>query len=156
MRTLIDFSPLHRSGIGFDRVFDMLETAARTPNTDNWPPFDSVRLGEDSYRLTMAVAGFSEEEIEISAQANLLVVSGEHKGEPEGEYLHRGIANRPFSRRFELADHVKVVGARLANGLLSIDLQREVPEAMKPRRIAINTTAPQQAAPVQKLHNEAA
>jgi molecular chaperone IbpA len=136
MRTLLDFSPLHRSSIGFDRVFDLLESAARS-QTDNYPPFDSLKLGEDSYRITMAVAGFAEDELEISTHGNMLIVNGERKAEQEGEYLHRGIATRAFSRRFELAEHVHVTGARLANGLLSIDLKREVPEAMKPRRISI-------------------
>jgi molecular chaperone IbpA len=138
MRTLLDFSPLHRSSIGFDRVFDLLESTARAQQGDNYPPFDSVKRGEDSYRITMAVAGFTEDELTLSAQGNLLLVTGEHKVEPEGEFLHRGIANRPFSRRFELAEHMVVTGAHLANGLLSIDLKREVPEAMKARRIAIN------------------
>lgn len=155
MRTLLDFSPLHRSSIGFDRVFDLLESAARTPAGDNYPPFDSIKLGEDAYRITMAVAGFTEDELTISAQGNLLVVSGEHKTEPEGEYLHRGIANRPFSRRFELAEHIQVTGARLANGLLSIELKREVPEAMKPRRIAINGLDAS-GGTVKQIHSEAA
>lgn len=144
MRTTFDFSPLYRSSIGFDRVFDMLENASRTPNVDNWPPYDIARTGEDAYRITMAVAGFSQDELNIVHQPNLLVVSGDRPGEDNGEYLHRGIAGRPFQRRFELADHVRVTSAGLVNGLLTIDLQREIPEEMKPRRIEIGngTTEP--------------
>ena len=137
MRTVLDFSPLHRSSIGFDRVLDLLEAAARTQTNDNWPPFDSVKLSEDKYRITMAVAGFSREDINLTVQANVLTVSGERKGEQEGEVLHRGIANRPFNRRFELAEHVQVTGARMENGLLVIDLKRELPESLKPRTIPI-------------------
>jgi molecular chaperone IbpA len=141
MRTVLDFSPLHRSSIGFDRVLDLLDAAARTQTNDNWPPFDSVKLSEDKYRITMAVAGFSRDEINLTVQANVLTVSGERKGEQEGEVLHRGIANRPFNRRFELAEHVQVTGARMENGLLVIDLKREIPEAYKLRRIEIGETA---------------
>ena len=138
MRTMFDLAPLHRSSIGFDRIFDMLENAARAQAVDNWPPYDTVKLSDDRYRITMAVAGFSRDELDISTQPNLLVVTGERKGsEQEGEYLYRGIASRAFSRRFELADHVKVTGAQLADGLLTIELQREIPEAMRPRRITI-------------------
>jgi molecular chaperone IbpA len=136
MRTVLDFAPLHRSSIGFERVFDLLEAASTQP-PDNWPPFDTVRLDEDTYRITMAVAGFRREELDISVQSNMLVISGEHKTESQGEYLHRGIANRPFVRRFELAEHVQVVGAQLVDGLLTVMLKRELPEAMKPRRIEI-------------------
>jgi molecular chaperone IbpA len=136
MRTVLDFAPLHRSSIGFERVFDLLEAASAQP-ADNWPPFDTVKLDDDTYRITMAVAGFRRDELDISLQSNLLVVSGEHKTENKGEYLHRGIANRPFVRRFELAEHVQVASAQLADGLLTIMLKRELPEAMKPRRIEI-------------------
>lgn len=142
MRTLLNVAPLHRSSVGFDRMFDLLEAAAsRGQGTENYPPFDSIKLADDRYRITMAVAGFTEGDLDISAQANWLTVSGERHAENEGEYLHRGIATRPFQRRFELAEHVNVVGARLADGLLSIDLKREVPEAMKPRRINIEASA---------------
>ena len=142
MRNVFDLAPLHRSSIGFDRLFDLLENAARTPAVDNWPPYDTVRLSDDRYRITMAVAGFSRDELDISVQPNLLVVTGERKGgEQEGEYLYRGIASRAFSRRFELADHVKVTGAQLADGLLTIELEREIPEAMRPRRIAIGSAS---------------
>lgn len=137
---LFDFAPLHRSSIGFDRVFDLLENATRAQAVDNWPPYDTVKLSEDRYRITMAVAGFAREELDISVQPNLLVVTGERKNtEQEGEYLYRGIASRAFSRRFELADHVKVTGAHLADGLLTIELEREVPETLRPRRIAIES-----------------
>ena len=137
---MFDLAPLHRSSVGFDRVFDMLENAARAQVVDNWPPYDTVKLSEDRYRITMAVAGFSRSELDISVQPNLLVVTGERKsGEQDGEYLYRGIASRAFARRFELADHVKVTGANLADGLLTIELQREIPESMRPRRIAIGS-----------------
>lgn len=149
MRTVLDFSPLHRSSIGYDRVFDLLEAAARTQTNDNWPPFDSVKLSEDKYRITMAVAGFSREDINITVQGNMLTVTGERKGEQEGEVLHRGIANRPFNRRFELADHMLVTGARMENGLLVIDLKREIPEAYKLRRVEIGETVAANATPVQ-------
>ena len=139
MRTAFDFSPLYRSSIGFDRVFDLLENASRTPSVDNWPPYDIARTGEDAYRITMAVAGFGQDELSIVHEPNMLVVSGERTAEDNGDYLHRGIAGRPFERRFELADHVKVTGASLVNGLLTIDLQREIPEEMKPRKIEIGS-----------------
>lgn len=138
MRTVLDFSPLHRSSIGFERIFSLLE-AAQTQPSDNWPPFDTMRLSEDRYQITMAVAGFKRHEIDISLQENLLVIKGERKNDAEGEYLHRGIAYRPFVRRFELAEHVQVSDAQLADGLLTISLKRELPEAMKPRRIEIST-----------------
>ena len=136
MRTNLNFSPLFRSTIGFDRVFDLLENASRTQSFDSWPPYDIVRTSDDSYRITMAVAGFSESELSITHQPNLLIVAG-NKPEEEGEYLHRGIPSTSFERRFELADHVKVAKADLQNGLLTIVLMREVPEEMKPRKISI-------------------
>ncbi|KQZ95359.1 molecular chaperone Hsp20 [Mesorhizobium sp. Root157] len=139
MRTAFDFSPLYRSSIGFDRVFAMLENASRTPNVDNWPPYDIARTGEDAYRITMVVAGFGQDELTIVHEPNLLIIAGEKTADDNGEYVHRGIAGRPFERRFELADHVKVTGACLVNGLLTIDLQREIPEEMKPRRIEIGS-----------------
>jgi len=137
MRTAFDFSPLYRSSIGFDRVFNLLENTHQA--FDSWPPYDIERSGENAYRVTIAVAGFSEDDLDISHQPNLLIVSGQRKEPEEVEYLHRGLAARPFTRRFELADHMKVTDARLGNGLLTIDLVREVPEEMKPRRIAIAT-----------------
>jgi molecular chaperone IbpA len=138
MRTNLNFSPLFRSTIGFDRVFDLLENASRTQSFESWPPYDIVRASDDSYRITMAVAGFSESELTITHQPNLLIVAG-NKPETDGEYLHRGIPGTSFERRFELADHVKVANADLQNGLLTISLVREVPEEMKPRKISIKT-----------------
>lgn len=137
MRTTFDFSPLFRSSIGFDRMLNALEAASRVESFDNWPPYDIAKNGEDDYRISMAVAGFSPDELTITQEQNMLIVSGQKAGEDNGEYLHRGIANRAFQRRFELADHVRVSGANLVNGLLTIDLKREIPEEMKPRRIEI-------------------
>jgi molecular chaperone IbpA len=137
MRTPYDFSPLSRSSVGFDRVFDLLENAARVQAVDNWPPYNIEKAGEDRYRITMAVAGFAPDELDLVAQPNLLVVSGHKQGKEDTEYLYRGIATRSFERRFELADHVKVTGASIADGLLTIELVREVPEEMKPRRIEV-------------------
>jgi len=142
MRTDFDFAPLFRSGVGFDRVFDLLENATRVQALDNWPPYDIERTGEDGYRITMAVAGFAQDELELTTQPNWLVVSGrkqQQQGDDGAQYLHRGIATRSFERRFELADHVKVDKAWLDNGLLTIELVREVPEAMRPRRIEVQT-----------------
>src|SRR3954447_14090333 len=138
MRTNFDFTPYRRSTVGFDRLFDLLETGTRGDGADGYPPFDIAREGEDNYRITLAVAGFRPDDIEIVAQQNQLTVTGkraEDKG--EGQYLHRGIAARPFERRFQLADFVEVRAAEFENALLSIALQRVVPEAMKPRKIAI-------------------
>jgi molecular chaperone IbpA len=133
-----DLTPYRRSMVGFDRLFDMLESQARTSNGgDNYPPFNIERKGEDAYRITLAVAGFRPGDIDITAQQNLLVVQGRKRDDITGEYLHVGIANRGFERRFELADYVRVESAGLADGLLMIDLVREVPEAMKPKKIAI-------------------
>ena len=130
-----DLSPLYRSTVGFDRLFDMLDQAT---GATNWPPYNIEKAGEDAYRITMAVAGFSPEEIELVQQEGTLLVNGQKHPEPEGvEVLYRGIATRAFKQSFNLADHVKVVGAGLENGLLTIELKREVPEALKPRRIEI-------------------
>jgi molecular chaperone IbpA len=137
MRTNLDFAPLFRSGIGFDRVFDLLESADRAATTDSWPPYDIVQTGEDAWRITMAVAGFSQDELTLTQEQNMLVVQGARSAEDKAQYLHRGIAGRTFERRFELADYVRVTSAGLENGLLTIDLVRELPEAMKPRRIAV-------------------
>ena len=139
MWTMFDFSPLIRSSVGFDRVFDLLETAARVQHADNWPSYDIVKTGDDQYTINMAVAGFSQDELTLTMQPNQLVVSGHKHDEKAGEYLHRGIAQRAFERRFELADYVNVVAANLDNGLLTIELKREIPEEMKPRRIEIQT-----------------
>ena len=132
-----DFTPYRRSTVGFDRLFDLLETQARGSG-DNYPPFNIERRGEDSYRITLAVAGFRPDDLEITAQQNLLVIQGKKRDEQNtGEMVHLGIANRGFERRFELADYVRVDNADLADGLLAIDLVREIPEAMKPKKIAL-------------------
>jgi len=134
-----DFSPYRRSTVGFDRLFDLLEGQARLNSGDNYPPFNIERRGPEAYRITLAVAGFKPEDLDITAQQNLLVVQGRKKEETaDTDYLHIGIANRGFERRFELADYVRVEDAKLADGLLAIDLVREVPEAMKPKKIAVN------------------
>ena len=133
-----DFAPFRRSTIGFDRLFDLLEASARQSASENYPPFNLERLAEDRYRITLAVAGFKADEIEITAQQNLLLVTGKKSdGDNQGNYLHLGIAARSFERRFELADFVRVDNANLADGLLTVDLVREVPEAMKPKKIAV-------------------
>src|SRR5215210_7517917 len=140
MRTALDFSPLYRSTVGFDRLFNLLDSTlgAADATNANWPPYNMEKLGDDQYRITMAVAGFAPDEIELVQQENTLLVAGRKHPEPEGvQVLHRGIATRAFRQTFNLADYVKVSGANLENGLLTIDLVREVPEAMKPRRIEI-------------------
>jgi molecular chaperone IbpA len=138
-----DFTPYRRSTVGFDRLFDLLENASRGSSGDNYPPFNIERRGDDSYRITLAVAGFKPGDIEITAQQNLLVVQGRKPDEqPGAEYLHVGIAQRGFERRFELADFVRVADANLEDGLLVIDLLREVPDAMKPRKITIGGQKP--------------
>ena len=140
MRSAFDFTPNRRSTVGFDRLFDFLENATRTEPSDNYPPFDIEKVSDDRYRITLAVAGFRSEEIDITARQNMLVITG-RKSEnrnKDGNYLHMGIATRAFERRFELADFVRVEDADLRDGLLSIELVREIPEAMKPRKISIN------------------
>ncbi|NNM74221.1 Hsp20 family protein [Enterovirga aerilata] len=140
-----DLTPLYRSTVGFDRLFEMLDDAARA---ESWPPYNVAKAGEDHYRVAMAVAGFSDSEIQVVQQGNTLVVSGQKHPEPEGaEVLHRGIATRAFKQTFKLADHVTVTSAVLGNGLLTIELKREVPEALKPRRIEI--AAPGSKSPLQ-------
>jgi len=136
MRTY-DFSPLWRSSIGFDRLFDLAEIAQRA-GEDNYPPYNIERVAEDRYQITLAVAGFSPNEISVTAEYNVVTVEGSKAERVEHEYLHRGISARPFKRQFELADYVHVKSAAFDNGLLKIELVREIPEAMKPRRIAIN------------------
>lgn len=134
-----DFTPYRRSTVGFDRLFDVLENQARANGGgENYPPFNIERRGDDAYRITLAVAGFRSEDLDITAQQNLLTVVGKKRDDaPEGEMLHVGIATRGFERRFELADYVRVDNADLADGLLIIDLVREVPEAMKPKKISV-------------------
>jgi molecular chaperone IbpA len=135
-----DFSPLFRSTIGFDRLTRMVDAATRVDNAAlAYPPYNIEKTGEDAYRLTMAVAGFSPDELDVTVQENVLLVTGKSKKDGEDtNYLHRGIARRAFERRFSLADHIKVVGANLRNGMLHVDLAREVPEAAKPRKIQIS------------------
>jgi molecular chaperone IbpA len=146
MRNAFDFTPYRRSMVGFDRLFDVLEHNARaTANDSNYPPYDIEKSGEDSYRITIAVAGFTRDEIEVTAHQNLLTVTARKADADEGSetprYIHRGIANRTFERRFQLADYVQVTAADVADGLLTVDLLREVPEAMKPRKIVLGATA---------------
>ena len=142
MRTF-DLSPLYRSTVGFDRLFNLLDTVAGGETAQPYPPYNIERTGQNPYRVTMAVAGFGEGDLDIQAKENVLTVKGEKKEEKqdgEREVLYRGIAGRAFERRFQLADHVEVTGASLENGLLHIDLVREIPEAMKPRRIQIGNS----------------
>lgn len=136
----VDFSPLYRSTVGFDRLFSMLDTLGQPDTGTTYPPYNIEKTGENAYRISVAVAGFSEEEISIEAHRNVLTIKGERKdeaGEDGKEVLYRGIAARAFERRFQLADHVDVAGAALKNGLLFVDLKRNIPEELKPRRIAI-------------------
>ncbi len=136
--TSFDFSPLYRSAIGFERMANLLSNASRVEQTSSFPPYNIESTGEDHYRITMAVAGFSEEDLDITSEQNTLTVVGARKQQnDQREFLYRGIAERSFERRFQLADHVRVNGARLENGLLHIDLVREVPEAMKPQKVRI-------------------
>lgn len=141
MATSYDYAPLFRSSIGFDRVFNLLENAQRARSVSDWPPYDIVKTGDDSYRIAIAVAGFTRGDLDITFQSNLLTVTGKKQEVPTEGYLHRGIASRPFEHRFELADHVRVDSADLSNGLLSIELVREIPEEMKPRKISIQSAS---------------
>ncbi len=137
-----DFSPLFRSTIGFDRLMRLADSATRLDGVNSYPPYNIEVTGENAYRLTMAVAGFSGGDLEITVKENALIVNGKsQKDDDEARYLHRGIARRAFERRFQLADHIKVVGASLDNGLLHVDLAREIPEAMKPRKVEITQGA---------------
>jgi molecular chaperone IbpA len=134
---MLDYAPLPRSTIGFDRLFELLDRTARFEPHDNFPLYDIEKTGDDAYRVTLAVPGFAPDEISIESQPNLMVVSGHRATDRGGQYLHRGLTARGFERRFDLADFVEVKGARLENGVLTVELQREVPEAMRPRRIEI-------------------
>ncbi len=138
MRTY-DFAPLWRSTIGFDRLFDLLDETQRG-SEDNYPPYNIERLGEDRYQISLALAGFSPDEMSVTAEQNVLTVEGRKADKDQREYLYQGISARPFKRQFSLADHVQVRTATFENGLLRIELVREIPEAMKPRRIAIGGT----------------
>jgi molecular chaperone IbpA len=137
MRTF-DPTPLWRSTVGFDRLFDLMDQSIRFQANDSYPPYNIERAGEDHYRISLALAGFSPDEVTITAEQNVLTVEGSKAQKTETEYLYQGISARPFRRVFNLADYVQVNGASFEDGLLKIDLMREVPEAMKPRRIAIN------------------
>jgi molecular chaperone IbpA len=137
MRTNLDLTPYRRATVGFDRLFDMLEGGLGKQAAEDYPPFDLQQNGEDGYRITLAVAGFRADEIDITAQQNLLVVSGRKSDRSEDNFVYRGIAARSFERRFVLGDYVQVRGCELRDGLLSIELVREIPEAMKPRKIEI-------------------
>ena len=133
-----DWAPLYRSTVGFDRLFDLLDQATRVEQMNNWPPYNIEKVADDKYRITMAVAGFTPEEIDLTQhETSLLVVGQKASSSEESQFLHRGIATRSFKQSFNLADHVKVTGASLEHGLLTIELRREVPEALKPRRIEI-------------------
>ena len=142
MRTY-DFTPLYRSAVGFDRLAGLLESAARTSQENGWPPYNIETTGENAYRIEIAVAGFKPDELTLEVKENLLTVTGRKTANDDGgeqrNFLHRGLAERDFERRFQLADYVVVKAADLVNGLLSIDLVRELPEALKPRRIEIGT-----------------
>ena len=144
MRSAFDFAPYRRSTVGFDRLFDILENSSAGGTGENYPPFDLIKAGDNEYRIELAVAGFKPAEIDITAQQNVLIVTGRKNEEGQSgnstgasNYVYRGIANRSFERRFALADHIQVRGADLKDGLLAIELVREIPEAMKPKKIEI-------------------
>ena len=136
MRNTLDLSPLYRSAIGFDRMASLLNSAA-VENKPSYPPYNVELVEENRYRITMAVAGFAESELEITSEQNTLLIAGRQDAETERQYLYQGIAGRNFERKFQLAEHVRVVDARLENGLLHVELERQIPEAMKPRKINI-------------------
>ena len=143
MRNDFDFAPYYRATVGFDRVFDLLDSVANQ-TAGGYPPYNIEKAGEDAYKIVMAVAGFAETELNVIQKENELLVTGQTapNGETDKQFLYRGIAGRNFERRFQLADHVKVVGAKLANGLLTIELQREIPEEKKPRAIPVTAGQP--------------
>jgi molecular chaperone IbpA len=151
MRTL-DFTPLWRSTIGFDHLADLVDSSLRQAADDNYPPYNIERSSEDHYRITLALAGFSPDDVTVTAEQNTLTIEGRKTGNDEREFLYQGIAARPFRRVFNLADYVQVKQASFKDGLLTIELAREIPEAMKPRRIAINGSA----GPVQVAQKKAA
>ena len=137
MRTF-DFAPMWRSTIGFDRLIDLMEDTVRLTGGDNYPPYNIEKIGEDHYQIAVALAGFTPDEVTITAEQNVLTLEGRKTDRAAHQYLYQGISSRPFRRVFNLADYVQVKGASFENGTLKIDLVREVPEAMKPRQIAIN------------------
>lgn len=140
--TTSDFSPLYRSFIGFDHLANLIDKASRADKQSSYPPYNIELMAEDKYRITMAIAGFSEQELDIESKQNTLIVTGTKTADKEANkdrsFLHQGIAERNFERKFQLGDHVKIIDASLENGLLHIDLEREIPEALKPRKISIN------------------
>jgi len=156
MRNNIDFSPLFGSSIGFDRVFDLLDRTNNLQSNDSWPSYNIEKTGDDSYRIVMALAGFSPDQLSLSYEPNQLIVSGETKPEEGGEYLYKGLSRKTFQRRFELSDYVKVTEARMENGLLTIELVRELPEAMKARRIQVKDLGETTAKPMQIEGQQAA
>ncbi|QQO14750.1 Hsp20 family protein [Bradyrhizobium diazoefficiens] len=137
--TTLDLAPLWRSTIGFDRLFDLLEDSGGWTGGDNYPPYDIQRVGEDHYQISLALAGFTPDEVSITAEQNTLTVEGRKADTSSHQYLYQGISSRPFRRTFNLAEYVQVKGASFENGMLNIDLVREIPDAMKPRQIAIST-----------------
>ena len=156
MRSAFDFAPFRRSTVGFDRLFDMLENSSFGQSQENYPPFDLIKEGDNEYRIEIAVAGFRSEELDITAQQNVLIVSGRKKDESESSnYIYRGIATRSFERRFALADHVHVKSADMKDGLLSIELVREIPEAMKPRKINIGDSQRDERSAIGSSHEPA-
>ncbi len=153
MRSAFDFAPYRRSTVGFDRLFDLLENSSLGQGSENYPPFDLIRVDDNHYRINLAVAGFSRDEIDITAQQNQLIVSGKRSDDEGIDYIHRGIANRQFERKFGLADFVKVAEADLKDGLLSVELVREIPEAMRPRKVAIGGQPEQPAIDISAREN---
>jgi len=151
--TTFDFAPLWRSTIGFDRFFDLVDAAQQAGSEDHYPPYNIERLGDDSYQISVAVAGFRPDDIAVTAEQNVLTIEGQKPDKEQREYLYRGISARHFKRQFNLADCVQVKNASFENGLLRIELAREIPEAMKPRQIPINGTSPSN---VQQLEGKAA
>ncbi|MBD1576419.1 MULTISPECIES: Hsp20 family protein [Vibrio] len=134
----VDFAPLYRNAIGFDRLFNLMESNNTKNSSGGYPPYNIEQKDEHHYRITMAVAGFADEQLDITQQENMLIVRGERQADENKNYVYQGIAERDFERKFQLADYVKVIGATMENGLLHVDLEREIPEAMQPRKIAIN------------------
>lgn len=154
MRTFLDVRPLFRASAGLDRVFDMLESNAQRQG-DDFPPFDLIRLSDSRFRLAIALPGFGDDEVAVTQHKGTLIVSGERKEDVEGEYLHRAVPARVFSRRFQLAEHMEVTEAALSRGLLTIELAREIPEADKPRSIPVSI-APDRAEPVRHIERDMA
>ncbi|MFB9137406.1 Hsp20 family protein [Vibrio olivae] len=134
----VDFAPLYRNAIGFDRLLNLMEANTAKNSSAGYPPYNIEQQDDNHYRITMAVAGFSEDQLELTQKENMLIVRGERQEEEGKNYVYQGIAERDFERKFQLADYVKVTGASMENGLLHVDLEREIPEAMQPRKIAIN------------------